>query len=177
MSKIKYTFHYWFSGILIGLQLLMFTGCTNSEALSTIEYNNEIVSILNATSAAIEDSTVIYDKDIPNIVTDQSTINTVELEKQLAEAKDQLSGAKTVMTFKSRNEAQQAQTTNQFENYFELANKYLATYEAMVTYYKENQFKDDLDTVAVYDKDLHNQYNEFIESNNELVDVLNEFVK
>ena len=46
----------------------------------------------------------------------------------------------------------------------------------MVNYYSSGEFANDLDGVATYDEALHSEYNDFIESNNTLVDILDQYV-
>lgn len=157
---------------------LLGVGCLESGKLSTIEYNNAMVSLINDTSSSIEKSTTAYDETIPNIVTETSKIDTTEIEKALAANKTSLEIAlSTAPTLLSSDETQKAQVDIEFEKYIELANAYMETYEKMVTYYKNTGYQKSLDQVATLDRDLHNGYNDFIQSNNTLIDVLANFVK
>jgi hypothetical protein len=165
--------------LLLGCSLLSFlaTGCLDSDKLSVVEYNNAVVGTLNDTSSAIEGSTVTYDEEIPNIVTESSAIDATAVEGTYIEALTKTDAAEQVLTLLSANEAQQAEVQTKFTPYLELARTYLHTYNDMVNYYKNGDYKESLDNVATFDQDLHNQYNEFIKANNELVDILAGFVK
>lgn len=159
------------------LTLVMATGCLNNGQLSAIQFNNRFVETINTTSAALETSTKTYDEAIPNIVTEDSAVDVAEMESALAEARKNLEAAEVLSTLRSNNEEQQTAVEAQFKTFLELANTYLETYGQMITYYKEQQYKENLDKVGTFDKDLQKQYNQFIASHNKLVDVLAGFVK
>lgn len=167
--------------LLISLGLatlaLIATGCLGSDSLSAIEYNNQVVGILNDTSAAIEESTANYDEGIPNIVTESSSIDVTSVETAYTEAVTKLETAQNVLSLTSQTQAQQTAIQTEFKNYLNLAQAYLETYKEMVDYYKNETYKTSLDNVAVFDQDLHSEYNAFIKSNNDLVDILAEYVK
>jgi hypothetical protein len=163
---------------LIGLLALALigSGCFNANQKSVIEYNNEVVTTLNLASSAIENSTVVYDETIPNIVTESSTIDPGPVEEAYAAARAEIDAAGSVMDLTSADASQTDLIQTEFQAYLELADLYLDTYTEMVEYYKSNGYKEELDTVSTFDQDLHNQYNEFIKSNNDLVDILAGFV-
>lgn len=163
--------------ILLSTIALTVTGCLNSDKLSAIQYNNKFVETINATSATVEESTNIYDKQIPNIVTEDSTIEVTALETTLGESRTQISEAESITTLQSRNNEQQTAVQAEFPEFLELAKAYLGTYTLMVAYYKNGEYKQNLDKVSIFDEDLHTQYNDFIASHNKLVDILAEFVK
>ena len=163
-------------GIIISLTALFLVGC-DPAALTVVEYNNEVVEILNKTSAKIEESTVLYDETIPNIVTENSTIDVTKLKTVFDETALQVEAAKIASTLTSRDPDQQTQVREGFWNYLTFAETYLTNYEEMINYYVNNEFKENLDGVSKYDQDLHVQYNDFIESNNTLVDILSQYVK
>lgn len=155
------------------------TGCLSNGKLSTVDYNNQIVAVLNATSANIEITTDPYDKTIPNIVTEDITVDITALETSWNAANTALETGQTALTLKSRNKDQEERALAGLLLYREKAVAYLKTYGEMIVYYKNEDYKKkgNLGRVAEFDQNLHTQYNEFIESNNTLVDLLGEFVK
>ncbi len=157
--------------------LVLATGCSGSGKLYAIQYNNQFVEIINSTSAAIEESTTIYDKQVPNIVTEDSTIDVAPLETALTTAQTQITAAEVLTTLQSKDEAQQAAVQTEFSTFQALGKTYLESYTTMISYYKGGTYKENLDKVATFDQDLHQQYNDFIASHNKLVDLLAGFVK
>jgi hypothetical protein len=105
--------------LLLGCSLLSFlaTGCLDSDKLSVVEYNNAVVGTLNDTSSAIEGSTVTYDEEIPNIVTESSAIDATAVEGTYIEALTKTDAAEQVLTLLSANEAQQAEVQTKFTPY------------------------------------------------------------
>ncbi len=157
--------------------LTLLTGCSGSGKLSAIQYNNQFVETINTASAAIEESTSIYDEQVPNIVTEDSTVDVAPLETALATAQTQITAAEALAALQSKNEEQQAATQAELATFMTLAKTYLDSYAAMIAYYKGGEYKENLDKVAAFDQDLHKQYNDFITSHNKLVDLLAGFVK
>lgn len=160
---------------LLTLSLILF-GCTSGTTLSTIEFNNEVVDILNETSAAIEDTTTTYDESVPNIVTEEAIVDTAAMQTFYDDAMDKAEAARNVLNLKSRNQDQETAVKAEFETYLELSDSYLTTYGEMIEYYQSGSFAENLDSVATYDEELHLGYNDFIESNNSLVDILAGFI-
>lgn len=167
---------FFLASLLTAVALLLTTGCLGNGSLSAIEYNNQVVDVLNKTSAAIESTTTLYDSGIPNIVTEEAEIETTEMQTALNEAKTQVESANRIMELVSKNAEQQAAVNVEFTTYLTLAKTYLENYEAMITYYSTKTFVQDLNGVAEHDEKLHSDYNNFIESNNKLVDVLAQYV-
>ncbi len=163
--------------LLLASLTVLATGCLSSDKLSTIQYNNQFVEIINTSSAIIKKSTDVYDEQIPNIVTEDSTVDVAPLEIALTEAQAQMTAAETLTTLQSKDESQQAAVQAEFATFLALGETYLESYTAMIAYYKGGEYKKNLDKVATFDQDLHNQYNDFIASHNKLVDILAEFVR
>jgi hypothetical protein len=154
---------------------LLAMGCDGS--LSTIDYNNTVVDILNATSDAIETTTFVYDESVPNLVTETSEIDVPAMQEAYDAAQAEMFNAASVLQLVGSNAEQQAAVSAEFSNYLELGNAYLATYKDMIGYYSDGYFATDLDGVATYDELLHYEYNDFIDSNNALVDILASYVQ
>lgn len=161
---------------LISAMSLLAVGCDDGK-LSVVGYNNEVVDALNTTSEMVEATTTAYDEIIPNIVTEDSEIDVTPLKTALNSASIQLDSATSVLDLMSRDLEQETTVKEEFTNYLELGESYLTTYKTMVTYYENNKFVENLDLVAEYDDQLHEEYNTFIESNNALVDILDSFVE
>lgn len=163
--------------LTVGLTLLFTVGCLDDGKLSIVEYNNAVVTLINDTSAAIEESTESYDNGIPNIVTETTKVDTTDIEAALTGIRTKLETAVNTPKLLSVNTEQQTQVEAEFSNYLERAAAYADTFEKIVNYYKNGDYKKNLDQVAPFDRDLHNHYNEFIQSNNTLIDILAGFVK
>ncbi len=162
-------------GVIAIIGLL--TACTSAAgSLSTVEYNNEVVETLNLTSSSIEDTTTTYDSSVPNIVTEEAEVDTDAMQAVYDEAYGFLTDAKAVLELSSKNASQEEAIKSEFINYLDLGEAYLATYSEMITYYSSGEFIENLDLVATYDEALHMGYNDFIDSNNSLVDVLAGFI-
>lgn len=164
-------------GLLLASLAVLTTGCLNNGELSAIQFNNQFVEIINSASAAVKESTDVYDQQIPNIVTEDSTVDVAPLETSLTEAQTQMTAAETLATLQSKDESQQDAVQSEFATFLALGKTYLESYTAMIAYYKGWEYKENLDKVATLDLDLHNQYNDFIASHNKLVDILAGFVK
>lgn len=165
-----------FIGLAVSVIALFMSGCLSDGSISAIEYNNTVVDTLNATSTIIEDTTNVYDSSIPNIVTEESEIDSTAMAESLISAKKQLEEVASVLLLVSKNAEQQAAVSTEFTNYLTLAGAYISTYETVVNYYSSSEYVDNLDLVAEYDENLHNEYNYFIESNNTLVDILASYI-
>lgn len=161
--------------VLFGALLLGISGC-NDGSLSAIEYNNEIVGALNSTADAIEETTTVYDTAVPNIVTETSVIDTIAMQDAYNLSQTSLTEAETVMALTSKDADQEVAVKTEFQNYLTQADAYLAIYSNMMDYYSSGTFAEELDGVATYDEQLHAQYNFFIDSNNALVDILDQYV-
>lgn len=166
-----------FIGIAFSVIALFMSGCLSDGSLSAIEYNNTVVEMLNVTSTVIEDTTSVYDSSIPNIVTEESEIDSAAMEESLASTKNQLQEAESILLLVSKNADQQAAVSAEFTNYLSLAEAYVSTYETVVSYYSSGEYVDNLDLVAEHDENLHNEYNAFIDSNNTLVDILASYIE
>lgn len=158
------------------VSILIFSGC-NDGKLTTIEYNNSVVDILNNTSTAIQETTNLYETAIPNIVSEDSKIDIAPLKTAGQTAQEKFDASKQVLELKSRNAEQETAVKLEFITYTELGETYMATYNEMIRYYENPDFAKNLDSVETYDEKLHKQYNDFIESNNKLVDILAQFVE
>jgi|GEM_PF-837380 hypothetical protein len=156
---------------------LFTSGCLDDGKLSVIEYNNEVVDTLNTTSDIIEITTETYDVSVPNIVTEDAEIDTVAMQTAYDEAMANSLLAENVSLLVSRSPEQQTAVLAEFTTYLTYANDYLETYADMIDYYESAYFLEDLEGVAIYDELLHLQYNDFIDSNNSLVDILAEHIE
>jgi hypothetical protein len=166
-----------FALITLSVTALIMTGCLDDGSLSTVEYNNAVVEMLNDTSAAIEDTTTVYDDSIPNIVTEETEVETTEMQISYEAAKLQLETAYTVLDIISKNSTQQEEVRAEFQAYLDLGSDYIETFETVLSYYGGSEFAENLDLVAEYDEGLHTGYNDFINSNNNLVDILADFIE
>ena len=99
------------------------------------------------------------------------------MQAALDAAQLKLTAAKDVLTLVSKNTDQQAAVLAEFENYLDLGNIYITTFETVADYYSSGEYATNLDLVAEYDENLHSGYNNFIESNNTLVDTLASFIE
>ncbi|MFA5842953.1 MAG: hypothetical protein WC882_04805 [Candidatus Gracilibacteria bacterium] len=162
------------TSFFIALTALAF-GC--SRGLSPIEYNNAVVEVLNKTSASVQNSTTVYDAAIPSIVTETSTIDITPLQIAYTEMETHIQNASSILSLKSKNAEQETAVLQEFKNYLGLSQEYLILYAEMTAYYTNGTFSSDLEKVSSYDDALHSTYNELIDANNNLVDILSEYVQ
>ncbi len=150
---------------------LLLTGCK----LTEIEYNDQIAASINESSGLIETTILKYDDSIPDTVTEISEIETLEMEMSLSAAKDTMPSINSLMLLQSTSTEQQEAVQTELENYISLAEAYLAKYEETLNYYKNGTYIEDLTMVSVYDKEVYEMCNAFIESNNSLVEILESY--
>lgn len=163
------------TALFLASALFLFaTGCATG--LSTTEYNNNVVDAMNGMSDALEETTTTYDTGVPNIVTETSTIDIENMTAALTAAQTEITTAQGILDLKGNNVDQETEVKVEFQNYLTLGETYLTTYAEMVDYYSSGTFADDLDKVAEYDTQLHDEYNAFIDSNNLLADILAKYI-
>lgn len=161
--------------LLTAYCILLFTGC-NLFKLSPLEYNNQVVDVLNSTSEAIEASILIYGETVPDIVTEETEIDVISMEAYLEETEKVIGKASRVLYLESKDEEQQIEVLAEFENYLTTGEAYSALYAEILEYYSSGTYIDDLTQVKPYNNDLYEAYNAFIESNNTLVDILDRYI-
>ncbi len=155
--------------------LIITTACKPS----VTEYNDAVVNILDQNSTAIENTSTAYNSSIPNLVTEKTEIDSTEMEATLDEARTAISNSEEILLLESRSTEQQTAVQEEFANYLELADTYLAAYEEMVQYYESGSYQDDPAQVSEYDSGLFDEDNLFdslLESNNTLAEILESFL-
>ncbi|MFA6528169.1 MAG: hypothetical protein WCT46_01360 [Candidatus Gracilibacteria bacterium] len=162
--------------LLIFPLVLVFTlsGCGE---LSEIEYNNNIAQALDANSSLIKDTITAYDSSVPDIVTEQTEIDTSGMETALENTQAKHQDIETLLTLASKNLDQEKAVEDELTNYISLSEICLSTYAEILNYYKSGEYKNDLELVGEYDTNIYNNYNALIESNNKLADILEEYTK
>ncbi|MBU1018378.1 MAG: hypothetical protein ABII07_03335 [Patescibacteria group bacterium] len=165
-------------GVIITISFILLAGCNMEffEKLSPIQYNNKVVESLNQTSETIENTILVYDISIPDLVTEESEIDTTDMETSYDLAKEIISNSASILELSSKDEAQQTEVRVEFQNYISLGEEYLAKYLAMIEYYKTGLYLEDLSLVTEHDTTIYDAYNTFIESNNTLVDILESYI-
>lgn len=143
---------------------------------SEVEYNNVIVEKINESSIAIEETTIIYNSTLPDVITEQDAIETAEMEESYENALSLLEETAQLLTLEARNIEQQNTVRTELETYRSAASIYLESYASMLSYYSEELYKEDITQVESMDETLHTNYTTFIEANNDLVDALESFV-
>jgi hypothetical protein len=164
-----------FTSALAILVLTLFTGCNFK--YSAVEYNNRIVEQINGSSSLIEESAALYNKVIPNTMTEQIEIDTVGMNELFRQSSQALNSTKRLVNLESRKEEQALETQAGINTYIAAGDFYLSTYEKMLTYYSTDAYKEDISQVASLDETLHEHFTTFIEANNDLVEILEAFVE
>ncbi len=162
--------------LLLASSLFLF-GCDSFGKYSEVEYNNLIVEEVNATSLTIEATTSLYNETLPDVVTEADTIETAAMETSYDDAVKALENTADLLTLEARNLEQQNAVRTELETYRSAAQIYLDSYSAMLSYYSEGIYKEDISQVESLDETMHNNYTTFIEANNDLVDSLETYVK
>lgn len=152
------------------------TGCDSFGKYSEVEYNNLVVEEVNATSLAIENTTSLYNETLPDVVTEADVIETDVMETSYDEAIKSLEKTVDLLTVEARNLEQQNAVRTELETYRTAAELYLESYSAMLSYYSEGTYQEDISKVESLDETMHVNYTTFIEANNDLVDTLESYV-
>lgn len=161
------------------LAVISLSGCslvTNLQKHSTEEYHNMIVNQVNISSPLIKETGTLYTSTIPDIVTEQDEIDTSEMEEIYKDARDELEEMESLLKLESRNEEQQATARTAMTTYIEAAEQYLDSFEETLEYYSLEEYKEDITKVDDLDTTLHENFNVFIEANNDLSTSLESFV-
>ncbi|MEK9159516.1 MAG: hypothetical protein AAB383_02175 [Patescibacteria group bacterium] len=152
------------------------SGCNLLGKYSEVEYNNLVVEEVNATSLAIENTTSLYNETLPDVVTEEDLIDTAAMESSYDDAVSALEKTAELLTLEARNLEQQNAVRTEVETYRTAAELYLESYAAMLSYYSEGTYKEDISQVESLDETMHINYTTFIEANNDLVDTLESYV-
>lgn len=158
------------------LIFLILTSCSLWGKTSAVEYNNLIVSSMDESSAAIEETATLYNATIPEVVTEEEQIDLSEMEKSYETALAELKNTENLSTLESRDLEQQNAVRTELRTYQSAGELYLETYAKMLGYYSSGSYQEDITQVEPLDEKLHTDYTTFIEANNDLVDVLESFV-
>ncbi len=162
---------------LLLLSAFVFSGCSFLGKYSEVEYNNLVVEKVNEASLAIEATTSLYNENLPDVVTEESVIETAAMEDSYDDATKLLEGTEDLLIIESRNLEQQNAVRTELETYRSAAQLYLESYAAMLSYYSEGTYKEDVSQVETLDETMHTNYTTFIEANNDLVTTLEGYVK
>ena len=161
--------------LLLALALILtLSGCGE---LSEIEYNNSIAQTLDANSNLIKDTITAYDSNVPDIVTEQTEVETSDMETALENTQVKHQDIEALLTLTSSNSDQESAVEEELINYISLSEICLSTYAEILDYYKSGEYKNNLGLVEEYDTKIYNNYNALIESNNKLADILEEYTK
>lgn len=151
-------------------------GCSLLGKYSEVEYNNIVVEKINETSLAIEATTSLYNETLPDVVTEEDVIVTEEMQNSYEAAVESLEGTADLLVLEARNLEQQNAVRTELETYRSAGQIYLESYAAMLSYYSEGTYVEDISKVETLDETMHVNYTTFIEANNDLVDTLETFV-
>lgn len=151
--------------------LLSASGCK----LTTQDYNDKIVEILDSNGIAIEATVESYNSSIPNLVTEESEIDTVAMQESLATAVTESLKTEDLLLLESKNAEQQTEVQEELAVYISALKTYLEKYTEMVEYYSTTSYKTSPGLVGDYDSTLYdsdNLFDQFLESNNTLAEIL-----
>ena len=164
------------STALLFLSTLSLASCSLLGKYSEVEYNNLVVESVNETSLAIEATTSLYNETLPDVVTEENVIETSEMQSSYEAAVESLEDTTDLLVLEARNLEQQNAVRTELETYRSAAEIYLESYAAMLSYYSEGTYVEDISQVETLDETMHINYTTFIEANNDLVDTLESFV-
>lgn len=166
---------------------LSLTACSLFGKYGEVEYNNLVVEKINETSLAIENTATLYNETIPDVVTEKDTFDTTAMRAGYETALDILKNTNDLLDLEGSNVEQQNAVRSELQTYMTSGDLYLQSYSEMLTYYSPSAndtgsdgtvtYKDDITKVTPIDEILHTNYTTFIESNNDLVDTLESFLK
>lgn len=162
---------------LLLLTPLLLTACVFP--YTAVEYNNRVVEAVNASSESLDASYTQYYESLPSLpdkVTEETEVDIEVMEELHKTAQRNLKGVESLEELNAKNEEQKAATQTAIETYLAAANQYLTSYQEMLSYYGEGTYKEDLSQVSPLDEALYEEYNVLIEANNDLDDVLKEYV-
>ncbi|EKD63355.1 MAG: hypothetical protein ACD_51C00283G0008 [uncultured bacterium] len=159
---------------LLPIFILSLAGCGE---LSAIEYNNEIAQTLDSNSSLIKETITAYDSSIPEIVTEQTELDTVAMESALEKATEESEKIPSLLSLTSKSLEQETVVEEELAIYISASGKCLTVYSQMLNYYKSGDYKTDLESVSKYDTEIYENYNALIESNNKLADILEQYAE
>lgn len=163
--------------ILIVLTSLLLTGCSTFSKYSEAEYNNYVAENVNTVTLNVKEIHDLYVNEIPNKINEETEVETEELEEKFELRENVLSSVMSIPKLESKNPEQEKEVEEKLAAYLEAVEEYYATYEEILDYYKEAEYKEDPTRVKPLDEILSNKYNDFTDANNELSDTLESFVE
>jgi hypothetical protein len=156
--------------------LAVLSGCALFKYTS-IEYNNFVANEINESSHLFEDSGDIYAVSIPDDVTELDEIDTVEMTKIYNQMSKSVKEVEALLGLQSKNIDQEQASKAAIQTYLSAGNSYLESYSKMLAFYTEGTYLQEITRVQEFDADLSTHYNTFLEANNDIVDILEEFVQ
>ena len=162
--------------ISLALSAVLLTSCSVFGKLSEVDYNNQVVEAINATSSTLENTATLYNNGIPSEVQETDSIDTKAMQSEYETALNELTDLDKLQALESRNIEQQNAVRTNLQTYQSAAEIYLETYSKMLTYYGEGEYAKDISKVKSIHETLHTDYTTFMQANNGLVDVLESFV-
>lgn len=162
---------------LIILTTLLLAGCSTFSKYSEVEYNNFVAEKVNLVTSNVKEMHDLYLAEVPNQVSEESEIETSVLEDKFDSKNKTLSDLEGLSKLESKNLEQETEVEEKLSAYIEAVNEYYATYEEILSYYKDGAYKEDPTQVKPLDEILSNKYNEFTDTNNELSDTLEAYVE
>lgn len=157
--------------------LLLFTTGCSLMSLSTVNYNNRIVSEMAELSDTVSLSSSTYNETLPSPVTEQSEIETSVMSTAMNAINGDLIDIDDLLNLKSKDDEQELQVRAKLQSYLEAANAYATAYSEMLNYYESEEFREDITKVKVHDDALYEAYNDFVQANNELAETLERYVQ
>ncbi|EKD48323.1 MAG: hypothetical protein ACD_65C00014G0001 [uncultured bacterium] len=160
--------------VTLSIITLLASGCGE---LSTLKYNDAVVEKINSASDALNKTISSYDGNIPDLVTEETEIDTTEMKTAWEDAKTAVENCKALTTLVGKDQLQQAEVNAELENYLSITEEYLSSYEKMLTYYENDEYKDTPEKVSEYDAEIYEKSSLIFDSNNTLEDILEKYVK
>jgi hypothetical protein len=161
----------------LSFSTVILLSCSLLGKYSEVEYHNLVIESVKEASLAIEDTAVIYNGTLPDVVTEQVEVDTSEMQAAYDDAAAALEDTEELLTLEAQNIEQQNAVRTELETYRTAAALYLESYEAMLTYYEDGTYKTDLTQVKPLDEAMYINYTTFTAANNDLMEIMNGFVK
>ena len=155
---------------------ILLTACSVFGKLSDVDYNNQVVESINATSTMIETTATLYNDTVPNVMNETDVVDTAAMQSSYDQAVTSLKGIADLLSLEGRDIEQQNAVRTDIETYQTAGEQYLQSYSEMLNYYSTDEYQKDISKVKPIDESLHTGYTTFIQANNDLVDTLDSYV-
>lgn len=158
------------------LALLSLTFLLTACSWQPVAYHNKVLTTTNELTLAIETTAAVYHDSVPELVTEESKIDSTLMEEAYSAAKLKYRNAAHLVNIESENTKQTQAALAKLTPYLESAEAYLDNYKELTAFFKKKEYKDSVPYVGTLDEQFNEHHNNFIEANNDLASTLAELV-